>query len=443
MATSAREFAVNLYEEHLEDASFLYRQTAALRKAADLPWPRLADFEERLEANLDALVIGGALALEVCQRRAQEGDAGELFAAVSVFCRNEAAPLLAETWRTLDYQNPARTQAVVDALKYDLPQSWQPSIQRAIERGDPRQLPLVARVCAFRGEPFAKLLKQRASADGGAGADVVTAVGRLPDRAHADSVLFEGCRHEDSTVKCAAYWGLLRMGHRDALHQCVLLAAHQDWPQVLVGLAGDRAAVGVLRQRVDAGHATPDTLLALGLLGDVTAARCLTKALVSDELAPAAAEALHWITGAPLFEETFEPEEVEEIALFDHELSAWRERGELPRRADGQPFGTTVKELITDAEVWNDWLDTHATQFDPQYRYRRGQPYSARTVLACLLDETVSNRMRQLAYEELCIRFGNDVPFDTDLPVRQQTRALRAIADRLTSRESQLPTGQW
>lgn len=443
MATSAREFAVNLYEEHLEDASFLYRQIAALRKASELPWPRLADFEERLEANLDALVVGGTLALEVCQRRAQEGDAGELFAAVSVFCRNEAAPLLAETWRTLDYQDDAKTQAVVDALKYDLPPSWQPSIQRAIERGDPRQLRLVARVCAFRGEPFARLLKKRAEANGGADADVVAAVGRLPDRAHADSVVIEGCLNEDSTVKRAAYWGLLRMGNQDALRQCVLLAAHQDWPQVLVGLAGDRAAADVLRQRVDAGNATAETLLALGLLGDFTAARSMTKALASDDLAPAAAEALHWITGAPLYEETFVPEEVEEITLFDHELSAWRERGQLPRRADGQPFGTTVKELITDTQVWSDWLDTHATQFDPRYRYRRGQPYCARAVLACLLDETVPNRMRQLAYEELCIRFGCDVPFDTDLPVRKQNQALRTIAGWVAGGKAQLAAGRW
>src|SRR5690242_18250974 len=126
MATSPQHFAVTMYKEHLEDASFLYSQVKALRGDAELPWTRLADFEERLEAHLDALMIGGLRALEVCERRAKEGDAGELFAAVSVFCRHADARLLSETWRTLDYDDGAKTRAVTDALKYELPEAWYP-----------------------------------------------------------------------------------------------------------------------------------------------------------------------------------------------------------------------------------------------------------------------------------------------------------------------------
>jgi uncharacterized protein (TIGR02270 family) len=443
MATSPHDFAVRMYEEHLEDASFLYTQIRALRNDAELPWTRLADFEERLEAHLDALVIGTRLALEVCERRAKEGDAGEMFAAVSVFCRHGDARLLAETWRALDYDDSPKTRAVTDALKYELPEAWYPNIQRAIERGDPRQVPLLAVVCGFRRLPGGQQLVRRAAADGAVSAELVRALSRVPDCEHKESLLAQSCAHADSAIRSEAYLGLLRSGRRDALLTVSSAATQEVWPQMLLGLGGDRAAAGQLRRRLEAGAATPDTLLALGLLGDLTTVRSMTRVLDSEELGPGAAEALHWITGAPLFEDVFVPEEIDAASLFDAELRAWRERRQLPRRVDGQPFGTTVHLPVRDAEVWNNWLATHAARFNPDYRYRRGQPYSARAVLHCILDETVPNRLRQLAYEELCIRFGCDIPFDTELPVRKQTVALRAIAEWLAAREAQLQTGRW
>ena len=443
MATSPRNFAVRMYEEHLEDASFLYTQVRALRSEAELPWTRLADFEERLEAHIDALMIGGALALETCERRATEGDAGELFAAVSVFCRHEDARLLADTWRALDYDDAAKTRAVKDALKYELPESWYPNIKRAIELGDPRQVPLLGQVCGFRGAAGGEQLVRRTAADAVVSPEVLWALSRVQDREQSKALLFESARHGDAAVRSEAYLGLLRTGGRDALRSCAPLAADEDWAQILLGLGGDRAAADQLRRRLEGGTGTPETLLALGLLGDLTTVRSMMAVLDSEDLGPSSAEALHWITGAPLFEEVFVPEELEEAGFFDIELKAWRERRELPKRIDGQPFGTTVHLPVRDGEAWNAWLATNAARFNPEYRYRRGQPYSARALLHCLLDEAVPNRLRQLAYEELCIRFGCDVAFDTDLPVRKQTVALRAIADWLAPRESQLPTGRW
>jgi uncharacterized protein (TIGR02270 family) len=443
MTTSPQAFAVQMYEEHLEEASFLYEQHKALRNDPELPWTRLSDFEERLEAHLDALVIGGRLALEVCKQRAREGDAGELFAAVSVYCRNEDAGLLAETWRTLDYDDAAKTQSLTDALKYELPETWYPAILRAIERGYRRQVPLLARVCGYRRAPAGEQLLRRAAADDTICADVVWALARVPDNDAAEELLVKSCEHADPAVKCEAYCGLLRRGRRDALRACMSLASREVWPQIVLGLGGDRTAAETLRRRLESGTATAGTMIALGLLGDVTVVRSLTAALGSEEFGASAALALHWITGAPLFEKAFVPETPDEAALFDAELRAWRERQELPRRADGLPFGTTVHQLSRDPGAWHTWLAVNAARFDPSYRYRRGQLYSARALLLCLLDEAVPQHLRQLAYEELAIRFGCDVPFESDLPVREQTIALRAIGEWVAAREAQLDTGKW
>ena len=443
MATSPQDFAVRMYEEHLEDASFLYEQQKALRQDPELAWTRLADFEERLEAHLDALMVGGPLALKVCERRAAEGDAGELFAAVSVYCRHADARLLAETWRALDYDDAAKTRAVTDALKYELPDAWYPHIQRAIERGDPRQVPLLARVCRYRRAPCGFQLLRRVATDGTVTADILRALSQVADRRAAEALLLKHRNDPDPAIRTEAYLGLARCGRRDTVRECLALAAQDDWPQMVVALAGDRAAAAVLRKRLEGGKATPTTLLALGLLGDLTTVRTLSTVLESEELGEPAAWALHWITGAPLFERAFVAEPVDEAALFDDELRVWRERREPPRRADGQPFGLTVRAPVCDPEVWATWLADNAAHFNPDYRYRRGQHYSARALVLCLLDESVPNSLRQLAYEELNIRFGCDVPFESDLRVNSQRAALQDIAAWLTGREMQLDRGRW
>ena len=94
-STLMRVFERGLHAEHLEEVSFLYEQRLGQLKNPAMAWSGLAEIEDRIEAHLDALVVGGELALEVCRERAAQGDFGELFAAVSVFCRSQRPPLLA------------------------------------------------------------------------------------------------------------------------------------------------------------------------------------------------------------------------------------------------------------------------------------------------------------------------------------------------------------
>src|ERR1022692_2975126 len=89
MATSTRPFLVGLYEEYLEDASFLYEQRRTLYRNSKITWKKIGEFEERLEAHIDGLVVGDKLALEVCTRHADKGDFGELYATTCVFCRQD------------------------------------------------------------------------------------------------------------------------------------------------------------------------------------------------------------------------------------------------------------------------------------------------------------------------------------------------------------------
>src|SRR4029450_12515018 len=119
MAISIRDFYIGLYQDYLEEASFLYEQRLTLFDDPEITWKDVHDFEERFEAHIDGLVVGGKLALEVCKRQARVGDFGELHAAVRVFCRQNRQDLVLAVLEELDPEAPERVQAVSDALKHE------------------------------------------------------------------------------------------------------------------------------------------------------------------------------------------------------------------------------------------------------------------------------------------------------------------------------------
>src|SRR5260370_5715159 len=122
MATSPRAFLVELYEEYLEEASFLYEQRLTLLHNPEVTWKKIGEFEERLEAHIDGLVVGDKLALEVCTRHADEGDYGELYTATCVFCRQDQRDSVLAIFDQLDPADTKKTSAVAAALKYELPE---------------------------------------------------------------------------------------------------------------------------------------------------------------------------------------------------------------------------------------------------------------------------------------------------------------------------------
>lgn len=443
METSLRAFRIAMYREHLEDAAFLYDQRNALLGDGETSWLRLHDFEERLEANIDALVIGGDLALGECRTRAAEGEPGELHAAVCVYCRRADSSLLAELWRALDFTDRAKVRAVTEALKVELPAEWGEACIRAIARGNAQLVPLLSIVCGSRRIAADAALTDRLAAQPELiGPETIWALSRSPARASAP-FLESCCQHDDPVVRASALRALLCMGDRRLLRGAHLTAQTADWPRLALGLGGDRSAATVLRHQAEAGGATKDTLLALGLLGDLSAVRILYEYLPHEELGETAALALHTITGAALYDQEFVPEPIDPRELLETELAAWRERGEVPRRIDGRPFGHVLQRLTRDPARWEDWLRANMPRFDARLRYRRGQPCSPAVLLQCLLDESSPRPMRQLAYEELVIRYGCVVPFESDWRVADQRSALRAIADWVLAEQSRGEPGAW
>ena len=424
MATSTRAFLIELYEEYLEEASFLYEQRLSLLKNPEIRWRKIGEFEERFEAHIDGLVVGEDLALKVCSKHAEEGDFGELHAAMRVFCRQNRKDLLCAALDAVDLNDKAKRQAIEDALKSELPDGWFADLW-LLGHTNPPLAALLLRTAAYRGIDIRELGKTLREVPSEFLPDAIWACGRLR-QSDICNELRTNLENQDPLVQSEAATSLLRLGDDLTLDYCLRRIAACNWTSILLGLAGPRSAVRGLMEEAASHSPNHNQLLALGLLGDIRSVPLLFKSLENSEVAEAAAASLHLITGAYHSETTFIPDAIEEDELFDEERNNLK-KGQLPKRPDGKPFGRSIKRLSQKPEDWQLWWSERSGSFDPQIRYRNGQPYSPQCLIDALESDVSPHLVRALAYDELVARYGMDVRFETDMFIAEQQPALARI----------------
>ncbi len=443
MPASTRQFNIELYQEHLEESSFLYEQHLAYLHDPELTWIDLDNWEERFEAHIDALVVGADLALEVCKQHCTTGDFGEIHAAMRVFCRQDRSDLAYAVLQNIDTAEEPVVQAVIDALKAECPAAWHDDLLR-IMLGKCKQLvPALAEALSYRRVPVEDtLLRVLPNCEEPGLARLLHALGRIGSE-RARNALAPHLRSENPTVAEAACRGLVRLGDYQALRHGLLVAQLRPWPIAALGIGGDHAAVNVLTDIAKTDKVTDETLLALGMLGDLRSVSTIFNCFTNPERAMAAAVALQTITGAALQERVFIPDKVDPDELFEEERKKYEETGEVPKRADGQPFGSNVTQLSVNPATWRAWLTEHRTEFDPKLRYRHGKPLSPAALLDSLNDEHTPNRVRALICEELVIRYRAPVTLEIDMPVREQRKHLHALAEWVRTSAGKFAPGVW
>src|SRR5262249_23919924 len=167
MATSVRQFNVELYQEHLEEASFLYEQRLTYLNDPEVDWPDIGMWEDRFEAHIAALVVGGAPAVDVCCDRAC-GDAGAAHAALRVLCRQDEKDAAFAILRAVDAEDDAIRRAVAEALCREAPARWLSGLLAALEQ-DSQLTGIVAHVFGYRRGARAEGAPGGGAVDAGAG----------------------------------------------------------------------------------------------------------------------------------------------------------------------------------------------------------------------------------------------------------------------------------
>jgi uncharacterized protein (TIGR02270 family) len=435
------KFSAALFAEYLEEASFLYQQRGALFHDPEITWLEIGEFEERFETHIDALVVGGDPALYVCQQQILEGDSGELHAAVRVFCRQKRMDLIQLVLDGLDIEDDERVLAVRNALKQEWPEDWNQELSRMLEQVPDKSIAVMPAVAGFKRIPAEGALSfVLPICPECALFPQIKSMGRLQSRS-AQAGLYRHLEHKDPGIQGAAALSLLRMGL--SLAQAVPDDPGQlkFWQLMHIALAGGPEYVPRLLDRIAGSGGTADEALVLGVLGDPRSIDALIRFLGKQEEAETVALALNLITGADLYEEVFVPAQIDEDELFDEEIEKLK-RGESIF-APGEEPGVTLVQLSRAPQKWDFWWQQHRSGFEPGRRFRNGKPYHPECLLANLCSEKSPILARQLAYEELVIRYGIDIPFETDMTVKDQLRALEKIKSAIAAHAGRFHAGTW
>ena len=442
MLSESKAFSTQLYQEHLGEASFLYEQRLTLLEDPTATWLDIEDFEDRFEPHIDGLVIGEDLALEVCKQQAGAGDFGEFHAATRVFCRQNKKNMVSSLMDQINPNDEEKLQAVTDALIDEMPPGWFEDFVNILNSDNIHWHPFIARMIGFRRMPYGqKLIDFLNRTDERQLGKTIWALGRLREKKAHIPIYNSGLKHTDESVCAEAALALLRLGDPQTVSHCMNRAASERWPFLALGLGGSPQVLTVLRQLATSESAIPNSLLALGLLGDKSTIDILLDRLPIDELAECSALALYFITGAELFEEVFIPEEIDKDELFDDELEKL-EKGESLYPPGEEP-GITINRISQKVEDWQKWWAENSSRFDPKIRYRNGKPYAPDCLLENLQSEKSPNIMRKLAYEELVIRYGIDFPFETDMQVVQQRQAIARYKEWIDANQNRFKPGKW
>ena len=425
MSVTQRMRYIELYEEFLEEASFLFEHRLGLLDDPEVNWMERGDFEERFEAQVDGLMVGETLALEVCRERAADGDAGELHAALRVFCRSDLKDEVFAAADGFDPEDDEAPAAVREALKHEVPAAWFPQVVQRLTPDHADRLGLWAVVAGFRRveTATASLVGSLRWAREEDLCTVMWALGRLRPRSPR-SILEPCLRHADPAIRFAAQGVLARCGTPDigALTRLARDGVPGAWP-----LLATVSEPGPARDILAEPAAAPESCLALGLIGDAQAIPHLLERLGHEESAEQAALGLHALTGALPIEEIFIEDEIDPDALNDDDRQAQEEEGRPPLAADGKPFGQNVERLSQNQDEWRAWCDENAKAFPAGQRVRLGQPCSPTVLVHQLARAETPHPIRRWTAEELVCRHQCPVRFETDQIVPEQLASLAEL----------------
>jgi len=426
MALNDKLFHRELYVEHLEEGAFQYATRIAWLTDEEVGWQDLERLEYAIEAHLDGLVVGGEEALNVCLEMLPDAEFDLLFIIALLFCRLRSSSGLAALWQNFDFDDEQKVRAVSDAFLWECPTKWRLHISKVFESGKiglfPVLAPILARLQISVGPAYLRGLRQIKANFLPA---MLAPLPLLPDAMEVLPGLQQLIGDPDHYIAGAAILASLRLGQRSVLARC--RAEPQFFPLHLV-VAGELDEARRILVVAETGNANADCLFALGLWGNPGVVPVLLRYLPHETYGAAAAQALHLITGAPLFETVRDPGQVTEDELFEHELEDFRQ-GRLPAMFAGDE----IEKLSQDPARWQEWLTNNAAHFQAGQRYRLGEPATPAVMVQQLIDNRTPNHIRQWVYLELVLRYGLGIHFDPHDQVARQRQSLQAIYQWLNS----------
>ena len=434
--TVERQLKESLYREHLEEISFLYEQRELWLDDPEVGLSDIAALEARMEAHLDALVVGKDHALEFCEASVPDADFGELHGAIRVYCREQRLDLVRAALGHAALEDEEVAKGVGDALKHELPATWSDELSTILRDAPPEEVPLWANAIAYRRlNHLAEAVGHAAGRTDVDAAKLVWSLGKLRVPV-PKMLLYRYLQHADWDVSRSSALALLRYGEVGVANDLLRLLPEHPSLAIPISISSGPSAGGVLAHLAKQSVEQADATLALGLLGNPSSLEPLLELLLQPGVAAAAATALHIITGAPLVREVFVPEEPEDDDDAEDESP-------LVFAAVAGSRGSLVQAVETDPTVWRTWLGDNKDRFQRNTRFRLGRPVGPGHVREELTMDVIPRCVRGFIADDHELRYGADFEYESDQWVRDQLHAL-AIAESLAQSMTPPATqGRW
>lgn len=409
--------ADEIHAQHADEAAFLWGLRAAAAGDVAYDLKSLAGLDERLEAHLDGLRVGGADAMETARAELEGGEVGEVFVAATIAIDRSDARSFA---RVLDVAggDPKLSRGIVSGLAWSAPERVGKVAAALLDPRCPEPLRgFGVDACVAHGrDPGAALgraflgrdVRLRACA-----AHAVGALGKADLLPEVDKELAAG----DPGSRLAAASTAAMFGRRGGAEALLALATQpgaEAADAADLAMRGIDVAAAVTWIPTFEREAGPRVALAAaGALGDPSMIPWILDCAAEPAMARCAAFAFSLITG---------------IDLAAARLTAKAPPGFVAGPTD-HPDDEDV-ELDPDAELpWPDlealrprW-ETIAARFPHGVRHLAGMPMDEPGWLMTVLRQS-NQRVRRAAATEMAFRQPTDGVFEVRAPVVRQTRLL-------------------
>lgn len=425
MPTSYKQFLIELYQEHIEEASFLYEQKIAYSHDPTISWRDITHEEDRMLAHIDALIIGQDLAKKTAEEMLEEGDPGVIYTYTLLCCYLNDLQSVFSMWKSIDLNDVQVINAIGHGLIQACPQGWmEPLLKYNFEKHFdllPIYLPLFAYHKTPIPERWKQLVLENKLEDK---TNLIEALGGVDSSQLRNQIapfIIEGNPSERS----AAITTLYLQGYQQVQDYTEHHVEFKQRPWVAL-TSGCNAQLITNLAEVRSDQLSPELVTAIGQLGNTSHIPFLINMLDNDEIAIPAAEALFTITGQRWTDTVFVEEEWTEDLLFEEELEDFK-KGIVPKNSEGKPFGEEIEQISTNKEAWLEWWKGNQNQLEANQRMRFGHPMTPQILVASMAHPQADFNLRRSSYHELVIRYRCPISFSPYLWVAKQVQQLQQM----------------
>ncbi|MCP3922870.1 MAG: hypothetical protein GY714_09820 [Desulfobacterales bacterium] len=416
-----------LFQNLIEDTSFFYDQRRHLLNKSGFHWKELASVEKRLKKNLNSFFPEkNRDALDFCLSIKDTCDFSEFYVVIAIIIRSKAIDELKQIIEIPAFlEDKNKLTAVTDALKFhDIPEEWIESFIDGMHT-NPNYIPVILEICGFKGITLSRDNLEYITKNSEQKERLIWYLGRIKQY---NIDFMDYLTSEDLEVYRETAISILRLKNETLTRELYKDLHTKNWAVIPKALTGSEEFESeILNQFKD--EQTEGTVLALALTGKVKYFSELLETLKNDDLKEYGALALHLLTGAGITEEVFIFEKIDEDLLFDDEKKKLDE-GKNPY-AEGEEPGEKTTIISQNPLNWQNWLNENRNRFNENVRYRLGLPFSGKALIE-VLKSNLPIHLRRIAYEELCIFNDIDIPYQPDMFVEEQIKAIKDMEKNLS-----------